>query len=404
MAQSNKHRISKLCGLALVLAAATASFVTCIDSRCTQDSECPAGSLCLKSLGSCVAPECVRHSECKPGLICENHFCVSGCLTDDDCAGGMRCHQNRCAVYGEGDCECPQAPQFCGSDMNPHSPTYEQQLCVPASYDKGVALFFGSVKCSHCRDLIKEILPLGAQLRAEGYDASVVFVHIKTVDVGASDVGNHMSGISVPVIHDSDAADIWAAYGGDWYDMALVDAEGCSAEHFKTLVPEDVIYQRRDEIIDAWKAAISRQCKSEPPPPADVVIVADTSPPDIAPPPDDGPDLDTVDGGGPDVSPNIVEVHEDSTAELPDVTSDGDGPEVDGFADVPQTDQGPADADPPPVIEPCTITYAEPMTVGQKVPSFSCTDVNAGSPTLGDTITDVSLGELVWIAYFGSCT
>ncbi|MBM4371513.1 MAG: hypothetical protein FJ098_07650, partial [Deltaproteobacteria bacterium] len=52
----------------------------------------------------------------------------------------------------------------------------------------------------------------------------------------------------------------------------------------------------------------------------------------------------------------------------------------------------------------CVIEPGPAIAVGDPCPPFACPDLNPGSSTFGQEITPVFLGELIWIAYFGSCT
>jgi len=50
------------------------------------------------------------------------------------------------------------------------------------------------------------------------------------------------------------------------------------------------------------------------------------------------------------------------------------------------------------------VANVPPSGVRGPVPQFSCEDVNPSSPTYGTPVTNFLLAELVWIAYFGTCT
>jgi len=52
----------------------------------------------------------------------------------------------------------------------------------------------------------------------------------------------------------------------------------------------------------------------------------------------------------------------------------------------------------------CVVEEAEPIVVGDTVPPFQCKDLNTSSVTFQAPVSDVTLKQLVWIAYFGSCT
>ncbi len=52
----------------------------------------------------------------------------------------------------------------------------------------------------------------------------------------------------------------------------------------------------------------------------------------------------------------------------------------------------------------CVVEEAEPIVVGDPVPAFQCKDLNTSSATFQAPVSDFTLKQLVWIAYFGSCT
>jgi hypothetical protein len=47
---------------------------------------------------------------------------------------------------------------------------------------------------------------------------------------------------------------------------------------------------------------------------------------------------------------------------------------------------------------------AEPAVEGGSVPGFLCKDLNTGSESYQGAVSDVTLKELIWVAYFGACT
>ena len=51
-----------------------------------------------------------------------------------------------------------------------------------------------------------------------------------------------------------------------------------------------------------------------------------------------------------------------------------------------------------------TVEGAVPAEVGQPIAAFFCKDLNMNSPGLGGAVSNVTLNETIWIAYFGACT
>ena len=52
----------------------------------------------------------------------------------------------------------------------------------------------------------------------------------------------------------------------------------------------------------------------------------------------------------------------------------------------------------------CWVAEGEPVGVGETVLPFLCRDRNPNSASFAAAVSDITLAEQVWIAYFGACT
>lgn len=418
-------------GVVLVLGAL---HTACVDSRCTRDSECPTGEVCQTATGSCVVPECISTGSCPQGTVCKDFACVTGCRTSAECAENETCFDERC-VEMAGDCECPVAPGFCELDVNPRSPTAGDEICLSKSFPTGALLFFGSVKCSHCRYVYDALLTMQQELKAEGDDPRIVWMQLKDVQVDADDVESALGDQVVePIIQDTDALELWTAYDADWYDVVLIDSHGCLAAHMGPLTDEQINGDLHEDLKGAWRKAMSADCAEGVP---DVTEAAPDAGdpestreivelPDVVDETNDdtaedttGAENDETDASdAEDVSEEIdateaLEVAEVADApellELPEVTdsgSDADEASAELIAEASDVSELPPEAWVEPfVLEPqCQVVDSAPSEVGEPIPHFLCMDINPTSPTHEEPVTELSLHPRVWIAYFGSCT
>ena len=245
-----------------LLALACLLFSACVESKCMRNEDCASGQVCVVETGVCVDAECIEHDDCGDGLICEDSFCVEGCVETSDCGLGQSCYNNRCAET-QSECGCPVASTFCGVDLNPRSDTSGQMVCVSDSYPSGVALFFGSVKCSICRDIFSGVMEIRASLVTDGEDPHVIFVQLKTRPVDPSEVQTSLGSANAAVVQATESQDIWEAYNASWYDLILVDSFGCLTEHFEDLHASGVEGDVGDQIETAWRDAMSDECPEE---------------------------------------------------------------------------------------------------------------------------------------------
>ncbi|TNF37759.1 MAG: hypothetical protein EP329_02330 [Deltaproteobacteria bacterium] len=232
---------------------------SCIDSRCTQNRECPVGQICELATGACQVPECTRDAECGEGQVCNDYQCVAGCRSVTDCPADYACLEKRCVPVGT-DCGCPLAPSFCVTDLNPRSATVGEVVC---SADQPTTLFlFGNVGCSHCRALLDALLVLGEAVGDEAVPP-VSFMQIGSIPVDEAAVGTHFAAYTVPVLPDGEALDIWHSYSADWYHVVLVDDHGCLAGHWGPLVPADIEGDVGVEMSAAWTNALTGACPAD---------------------------------------------------------------------------------------------------------------------------------------------
>ena len=365
--------------------------------KCVTDSDCVQGEKCVASKGLCVEPQCQTHADCGAGAICVDYQCIPGCAKDADCPDGKRCFESRCVAFSQA-CNCPLAPEYCVQDINPVSPSFGSSLCLPDSFPHGAALFFGSVGCSHCRALLSELLTMKGTLQTEGLSPQLVFVQLKDYVFNSDEVEGALDGVTVPVLHDTPELGIWQAFGADWYHFIVTDAYGCLVAHYGPLTDQDLEGDLGDEILGVWRDALQAQC---------------TPPPE--PSPEDGLDVvpEADEAGEEIVEDSGTDAAGDLATEASDVAPTDS---ADGFLDTagpgPDSDTATADAgdasdawvDPFELTDVCQVAPGPVPDVGYKLPHFLCKDVNPGTPTFGGPVSDITLKEKVWIAYFGSCT
>ena len=234
-------------------------FSACVESKCLRDEDCGSGQVCITATGACINAECTDHDACGDGQICEDSFCVAGCLTTSDCDQGQSCYNNRCAEV-QSECGCPTAYAFCGTDINPNSDTSGQEVCVPDSYDSGVALFYGSLKCGICRGIFFTLMDVKTLLEANGEDPQLIFVQSKYSTVDPSGVETYVGSADAAVIQSTYEADIWEAYNAAQYDLTMIDSNSCITEHYVHLTSADLEGELGTEIDEAWRAAMSGDC------------------------------------------------------------------------------------------------------------------------------------------------
>jgi len=386
-------------GLVAVLVAGFV-FSGCIKSRCFQNADCGLGEVCDRQVGTCFKPECLVDVPCPSGSFCEDYRCVAGCAKDEECQEGQKCIDARCLPFRE-ECNCLAATDFCLADRNPNSASYLQKVCVSDHNEVGVALFFGSVGCSHCWHLYGQLREMQQELAGEGFAPSLMFINIKSVDATPDNVAKGMSDVTTPIVQDGEAVGFWDAYLADWYHFVLVDRSGCIAAHYGPLSSVTLDGEEGVAIRAAWKAAMAAECTQTE---VDADSGGDTGGPDGGP---DLPDLKDVGAG--DVPDSAGDEEADpAPADVPDL-GDLPGTElpelVDGTSEQDGGDETePQDVPPFQLAELCQVVQTEPVALGGWVPFFLCMDRNSNSAGYLDGFSTWSLSEMVWIAYFGACT
>ncbi len=400
----------------------------CVDSRCYRHPDCPAGRVCESGTGRCVIPACTRDSECSSGTVCESYACVEGCVTDQDCPADHRCTGRRCLLFSES-CQCSAAPEFCLPDVNPVSPGSGGTTCFPSSMSGDSVVFvFGSVACAHCRDLYRAVADVAGRFQPLSGGAYPVFVNLTGVVVSEDQIESWFTGVLQPILQDTAQDRVWAQFGADWYHLVLVDRNGCLVQHWGPVDAAALSGELGDSLESLWRTATGAECEPAPiqegsPERSDGndaiwdvlrdfdVVSSDRHDPEIQ---SDGSLQDTG-------SVELVDVPAD-----PDILDDAfraeDGSQDWTVADVTNPDQLdlcatdgcvsmpdlPADTGLPPEVftldSLCQIEQSPPPAVGQPVPHFLCMDRNTASSTYGLGISDWTLRESVWIAYFGGCT
>ena len=254
----------------------------CIKSVCETKNDCPVGNLC--SSGVCIKP-CTADTDCPNGEFCDRPtgLCATGCRTSSDCANGDVCVQNQCWTMtspaqpvdgGQVDgctsaCSCLQAPRACLEDINPDSPTVGTPVCEPSDPPRATLLFFGNIGCPHCQGIFGNLLLIESQLRGEGFDPMLVFVQLKTFTYTGDQVTLTFPTHEGPVLQDTDSEDMWGVYGADWYDVKIIDSQGClsfflAAPDTEDLIAGGELQGSGDLLKDAWRAAMRSECQAMP--------------------------------------------------------------------------------------------------------------------------------------------
>jgi hypothetical protein len=250
-------------GVAVVaglLAASVALSSACVESRCIEHEDCPAGLMCVAATGVCSAPECLSDSSCGRGRICDDYLCVPGCVTNDDCDLPRECRDRQCVLVGTG-CDCALAGEFCLTQINPDAPSPGAELCIPTADHTARLLFFGSVACSHCRDIYASLLARRDDLRAEGLDARILWMQWKDYPVEPSDIVLFLGENDVEVVADDEATDAWGRMGVfEFYHVIVVDTFGCTAGHWGPVTPAEIDGTLGDDMTDAWRNALEGDC------------------------------------------------------------------------------------------------------------------------------------------------
>lgn len=236
-----------------------------------------------------------------------------------------------------------------------------------------------------------------AELEEDGEDPLLLFVQLESFDANAEFIETKMEGSSVPILQDTKELDIWGKYNSLWpefdtmyYHVVIIDASGCIAAHFGPVVESDLEGPGSLPLKTAWREALHTECSTVQVEPDDFVDIVEVMAEPVVEPVDEQdvqPDPGFTDF--PDVSEELIDLVE------------ADETSIDIFAD---------ESSPEEYIEPfqlqetCQVEPAEALQPGQKVPHFLCMDVNPSSSDFGEAVSDQTLKDVVWLAYYGSCT
>lgn len=363
----------------------------CVESACYSHSDCSDGKVCFSD-GKCRVPECTSTPECGAKKVCEGFKCVDGCTTQDECDDGYVCTSNRC-VPVDTMCQCPSAPGFCLKDVNPGSSSHTQELCLESMKGHSVVLFFGSIACSHCHSIYNRLLELRDGLVADGLTPTLLFVNLKTVPLDSGAISSLMPEAVLPLLQDTDGEDVWGMFSANWYEVVLIDRNGCLLWHSGDLSTGGLQGQGGEAFAQLWGDAEKAEC---------------TAPTDVVPQPDAVTDLVTDSKDSADSPETLVEDLLDTkdSQPLPDVSdmTDVSSPDVADTADADALQDLSDDDVVFELKEYCQIETVPPIKVGEKVPTFLCMNRSLSSGGIGEAVSDLTLNGMVWVAYTGACT
>jgi hypothetical protein len=409
--------------VALVMLAAGAA--GCIRSKCYSNLDCAADEICLEN-GSCAVPECKVDEQCAAGYYCHDFACEKGCVKDADCGQGRKCMDRRCVLYGQS-CQCVMAEPFCLLDVNPYSATGGGALCLPEEGDAAVALFFGSIGCSHCRNIFAALEEIEKEVAAAGKTPRLVWMQASGYVIPEGKIEQFLGTPDYPILQDTAEAKVWEKYAAAYYDIVLVDSYGCLTAHVTGIKgPEDLQGAGGEMVKGLWLDALSAECHA---------VVEEGGEPAA----EAVEEVVPRDGGGEVVEPvsdagdgaETVQVEAVEELALSDSEGVADGSEqADGCCQVEAVETGPTDAkealvpeaveawesvaeavdggadwvEPFQLADVCQVVPNSGVELGQAVPHFLCKDVNSASAGFGTGVSDITLKGKVWIAYLGSCT
>ncbi len=231
----------------------------CIESKCFRNADCADGRLCQQATGACQTAECQSSDQCGPARVCKQGACVPGCKGDSDCVSGQKCFETQCRTV-EAECQCPLAPKFCLTDVNPTSAAYGTDICFPSESSGGTLLFFGSVYCSHCKLVFAELQEVENGLRANGLNPTLLWVQPLDRPLVASDIPSQLPDVHSPVVEDKRDIGVWQAYQVDWYYVAVLESHGCMSARFGPLSGGDFHGGVGTSIANAWKKSMKPVC------------------------------------------------------------------------------------------------------------------------------------------------
>lgn len=108
-------------------------------------------------------------------------------------------------------------------DENPESPTYQQPVSISDYLGRPVVLYVGSAGCEFCVDQMVALADLETEWRAEGDSAVALGMNQIGQEAGVELMGG---GRTIPVLQDTREADVMRAYGINYNDVIVLDAQG----------------------------------------------------------------------------------------------------------------------------------------------------------------------------------
>lgn len=113
--------------LLLCLTAGVGLLLTaCTPPRCTADTQCGSGQVCVLPSGICLTA-CQSAAQCQPGQQCSARgVCVSGCAVSTDCGAGQTCGPDGMCSSGSADA----GPVSCGGQKFESTATEANILIV----------------------------------------------------------------------------------------------------------------------------------------------------------------------------------------------------------------------------------------------------------------------------------
>lgn len=154
------------------------------------------------------------------------------CTKTATCPWGEACVNHACAVPAG----APPAPafDFAAVDQCPGSGTFEEEVRLSDLHGRVVMLYFATTGCAACVADVKVYETLVEQMEAKGFGDLVTLITV-ILPYGAATLAEFTEGLSFPVVVDTDALGIAAAFGASKDTVVLIDHAGYLAEDWPGL-------------------------------------------------------------------------------------------------------------------------------------------------------------------------
>lgn len=135
---------------------------TCVGvdcARCSGETACGAGGICVTNFSTAIGGACWNTAECVMGALCTNEICQpphslgegDRCERDDECAGGLACQYDECARPHDVGGPCASDAwcipgTICGAPLDPG---HCQPLGVVGSLCAADAQCIAGLYCNH---------------------------------------------------------------------------------------------------------------------------------------------------------------------------------------------------------------------------------------------------------------